>query len=248
MARSFLIRGMLCGIVGGILVFLFARFFGEPNVDGAIAVEEQLAKAAGEVEGPELVSRAVQASWGLLTGTMLFSIAMGGLFSLIFAFAWGRVGRLGPRATAALIAGSSFVAVYLVPNLKYPANPPSVGNPETIGYRTALYFGMIVISIAAMIAAFNLGKSLLGRLDRWHATIAGGTVYLVVIVIAFIVMPNINEVPEAFPAALLWQFRIAALGMQVILWTTLGLLFGELTERALKRPQKAALKAAAGVR
>ncbi|MGN6103275.1 MAG: CbtA family protein, partial [Devosia sp.] len=65
MARSFLIRGMLCGLAAGILVFLFARFFGEPSVDGAIAVEEGIARAAGEAPEPELVSRAVQASWGL---------------------------------------------------------------------------------------------------------------------------------------------------------------------------------------
>ena len=88
MARAFLIRGMLCGVVAGVLVFLFARVFGEPAVDGAVAFEDALAHAAHEAQDPELVSRTVQASWGLLIGTMLFSIAMGGLFSLVFAFAW----------------------------------------------------------------------------------------------------------------------------------------------------------------
>jgi len=235
MARSFLIRGMLCGIVAGILVFLFAKFFGEPNVDGAIGVEDAIAKAAGEAPEPELVSRSLQASWGLLTGTMCYSIAIGGLFSLIVAFSWGRMGRLGARASSALIAGASVVAIYLVPNLKYPANPPSVGNPATINYRTYIYFGMIVISIAAMVAAINLGKSLLGRFDKWHSSIIAGAVYLAVIIIAFVVMPNINEVPAQFPATLLWQFRLSALGMQLILWVTLGLLFGELTERSMAR-------------
>jgi len=235
MARSFLIRGMLCGIVAGVFVFLFAKFFGEPNVDGAIGVEDAIAKAAGDAPEPVLVSRAVQASWGLLTGTMLFSIAVGGLFSLVVAVFWGRMGRLGARASSALIAGVSLVTIYLVPNLKYPANPPSVGNPETIGYRTYLYFGMIVISIAAMVAAINLGKSLVGRCDKWHSTIIAGAVYLAVISVAFAVMPNIDEVPRQFPATLLWQFRLSALGMQLVLWTTLGLLFGELTERSMAR-------------
>jgi hypothetical protein len=242
---------MLCGLAAGILVFLFARFFGEPSVDGAIAVEDAIARSHGDPPEPELVSRAVQASWGLLTGTMVFSIAMGGLYALVFAFAWGRVGRLGVRATAAVVAGAAFVAVYLVPFLKYPANPPSVGNPETIGYRTALYFGMILISVAAMVAALNLGKSLLGRYGLWHAAIAGGAAYLAILVIAFAVMPSINEVPEQFPATLLWNFRVTALGMQVILWAVLGLGFGELTARsrardgvlsvALRRPVKAHL-------
>jgi predicted cobalt transporter CbtA len=233
MTRRFLIRGMLCGVVAGILVFLFAKFFGEPSVDGAIGFEDAIAKAAGDAPEPELVSRAVQASWGLLTGTMLYSIAIGGLFSLVFAIFWGRMGRLGERASSAVIAAVSLLTIYLVPNLKYPANPPSIGNPETIGYRTYLYFGMIVISIAAMVAAINLGKSLLGRFDTWQSTIAAGAVYLVVIIIAFAVMPNINEVPAEFPATLLWQFRISSLGIQLVLWTTLGLLFGELTHRSL---------------
>ena len=110
------------------------------------------------------------ASWSIL-------IAIGGLFSLLFAFAWGRLGRLGHAASAALLAGASFVAIYLVPFLKYPANPPSVGNPDTIRYRTALYFGMIVISIVAMVAAVNLGASLDPPLGLWHAALAGGAAY-----------------------------------------------------------------------
>jgi len=40
-------------------------------------------------------------------------------------------------------------------------------------------------------------------------------------------------VPAAFPAVLLWKFRVAAIGMQVIMWTTLGLLFGNLAQRSL---------------
>jgi hypothetical protein len=244
MARSFLIRGMLCGLVAGLLVFLFAKYFGEPNVDGAIAVEDQLARAAGEAPEPVLVSRTLQASWGLFTATMVFAIAMGGIYSLVYAFAWGRLGRLGARASAALIALGGFVVLYLIPYLKYPANPPSIGNPDTIGYRTALYFGVMVLSIVALVAALNLGRALLGRLGRWHAVMAGVAAYLVIMVVVDLVMPNIDEVPKIFPATLLWQFRLVALGMQAILWTTLGLLFGELTERALARMPLGAIKRA----
>jgi hypothetical protein len=244
MARSFLIRGMLCGLVAGLLVFLFAKFFGEPRIDGALAIEDQLARAAGESPEPELVSRSLQATWGLFTGTMVFSVAMGGIYALVYAFAWGRLGRLGARPAAALIALGGFVVLYLVPFLKYPANPPSVGNPDTIGYRTALYFGILVLSIVALIAALNLGRALLGRIGRWHAVTAGVAAYLLIMVVVDLVMPNINEVPDIFPATLLWQFRLAALGMQAILWTALGLLFGELTERALARAPLRAFKGA----
>jgi predicted cobalt transporter CbtA len=143
------------------------------------------------------------------------------------------MGKIGACPGAALLAGAAFVAVYLVPFAKYPANPPSVGNPDTIGYRTELYFGMIVIAIIAMVAAVNLGRALLKRYGTWNASIAGGAVFLVLVGIAYYLMPSINEVPDGFPAALLWQFRTVALALQLTLWTSLGLLFGWLTERSL---------------
>jgi Probable cobalt transporter subunit (CbtA) len=139
--RALLIRGMLAGL----LLFGFGKVFGEPQVDRAIGFESALdaAKAKAEeakgihaVEEPELVSRKVQAGLGLLTGVVLYSTAFGGLFALVFAVADRRVVNLGPRAVSALLAASGFIAVYVVPNLKYPANPPAVGDPDTIGQRT----------------------------------------------------------------------------------------------------------------
>jgi hypothetical protein len=233
MATKFLIRGILCGIAAGLLVFIFAKIFGEPNIDGAIGFEEQLAHlSGGHDHEDEIVSRDIQSTWGLFTGVMLYSVALGGIFSLLSAYAWGRMGKLGARATSALLAGACFVVLYLAPFLKYPANPPSVGNPGTIQYRTAIYFGLIVISIAGMVAAINLARALAGRFSIWHAALLGGALYLVVIAVAYLVMPSISEVPEGFPGVLLWQFRTASLGMQIVLWTALGLLFGELTARA----------------
>ena len=234
MATKFLIRGLLCGLAAGLLVFLFAKLFGEPNVDGAIGFEEQLAHLRGAHDHEqEIVSRDVQSTWGLFVGTMVYATALGGLFSLLFAYGWGRMGKLGARASAALLAGAAFVAVYAVPFTKYPANPPSVGNPDTIGYRTELYFGMIVIAIVAMIASVNLGRALSKSWGNWSAAIAGGAAFIVLVGIAYYLMPTINEVPDGFPATLLWQFRTVALALQLILWTTLGLGFGWLTERSL---------------
>jgi Probable cobalt transporter subunit (CbtA) len=157
MVGNLLLRGMLVGVFAGLLAFGFARIFGEPQVDRAIAFEEQMDQAKGEAPEPELVSRETQAGLGLFTGVIVYCAAVGGLFSLVFAFVFGRVGRLGARATAALLALGGFVAIVLVPDLKYPANPPSVGNPETIGLRTELFFVMLVISVAARTCAAPLG-------------------------------------------------------------------------------------------
>ncbi|MCS0504737.1 CbtA family protein [Ancylobacter mangrovi] len=232
MVRSLLLRGMLVGLFAGLLAFGFARTFGEPQVDRAIAFEEQMSHAAGEVPEPELVSRTTQAGLGLFTGIVVYSAAIGGLFALVFAFVQGRVGSLGPRATAALLALAAFIAVVAVPFLKYPANPPSVGSPETIRARTELYFIMLAFSLAFMLAAVLLARGLWERYGGWQATILACLVFVVLTVIANYALPDINEVPEQFSATLLWQFRLASLGIQAILWTTLGLLFGYVAERA----------------
>jgi hypothetical protein len=224
---------MLVGLAAGIVIFLFARIFGEPLVDGAIAFEEQAAKAAGEVSEPEIVSRATQAGLGLFTGIVLYATAVGGLFALVFSYVYGRVSPFGARGTAALLAIAAFIAISLVPDIKYPANPPAVGNPDTIGARTELFFVMITASIIAMIAAVSLARQLATRYGAWNGVIFAGLAYLVFIGIVQSLLPAINEVPEQFSAVLLWRFRLTSLGMHVILWTALGLGFGAWAEREL---------------
>jgi predicted cobalt transporter CbtA len=248
MVRTLLLRGMLVGAFAGLLCFGFLKIVGEPPVDRAIAFESEMDEAKAQAEAqammakgmtapkeepePELVSRAVQAGIGLFTGVMVYSAAIGGLFALVFAVVYGRVGGFGPRATAALLATACVIAVYVVPNLKYPANPPSVGDPATIGIRTGLYFAMIAISLAGMIGSVALHDRLFARYGAWNAALIAGAAYLVIMTAVGLGLPNVNEVPREFPAVVLWQFRIASLGAQLIMWATIGLVFGALTERA----------------
>ena len=229
-----LLRGMLVGIIAGLLAFGFARVFGEPSVDRAIAFEAAVSKAKGEAPEAEIFSRRTQASIGLLTGVTVYGGALGGIFSLVFALCYGRFGRLSPRACAAVLAAVGFIAIYGVPYLKYPANPPSIGEPGTIGLRTGLYFSMIALSVVAMMVAFSLGRLAEARLGRWNATLLGGFAFVAMIGAAQGILPSVDEVPSEFPAATLWHFRLASLGIQAVLWTVIGLLFGALTERSLR--------------
>jgi predicted cobalt transporter CbtA len=227
-----LVRGMLAGIAAGLLTFGFARLVGEPQVDQAISFEEKADAAKGEAPEPELVSRDTQAGLGLLTGVVTYGAAFGGLFSLVFAYAYGRVGALSARALSAWLALGAFIALVIVPNVKYPANPPSVGDPETIGMRTGLFFLMIAISLAALVFSLKVRRRAALKLGAWNGSIVAGVVFVVIIAAVQLSMPTINEVPAAFPAVLLWKFRVAAIGMQVIMWTTIGLLFGAMVERS----------------
>ncbi|MGW4031197.1 CbtA family protein [Streptomyces sp. NPDC004838] len=231
--RALLVRGMLAGLVAGVFALAVAYFLGEGPVDAAIAFEEAGSHAHGGEAGEELVSRAMQSTAGLATGVLIFGVAIGGIAALAYCVALGRIGRFGPRATAALVALGALLTVYVVPYLKYPPNPPAVGDPDTIGKRTALYFLMIVLTVLLAVAAVIAGKRLAPRLGNWNATVAAGAGFVVAVGVAFAFLPSFDEVPKGFPASVVWEFRLATLAIQVTLWTVFGLVFGHLAERLL---------------
>jgi len=252
MMRSLLIRGMLAGVVAGVLAFAFAHYWGEPEIEYAIGLEEQMTQAvhaqqhaagaahehdatATHEHEEELVSRRVQSGLGLLTAVVIYGAGIGGLFAIVFAFAYGRVGRLGVGATAGLLAAGGFVSVALVPFLKYPATPPAVGSPETIGTRTALFLVLVAISIIALVAAVELARRMAGRFGVWASVGSGAAVFVVVIALAQLLLPDVREIPEGFAADMLWRFRLASLGMQLLMWATLGAVFSLLTVPYLKQ-------------
>ncbi|MFG2638435.1 CbtA family protein [Streptomyces sp. NPDC048362] len=227
--RNLLVRGMLAGLAAGVLALVVAYLLGESSVDKAIGFED----AHSHEHEMEVVSRSLQSTAGLATGVLVYGVAFGGIAALAYCFALGRVGRFGPRATALLLSGCALLAVYVVPFLKYPANPPSVGDPDTIGKRTGLYFLMMLLSVLLAIAATLLGKRLAPALGTWWATVTAVAAFAVVIGVAYGFLPAVDEVPKDFPAALLWRFRLSALAIQAVLWGGFGLLFGELAERLL---------------
>ncbi|MEU5182913.1 CbtA family protein [Streptomyces longwoodensis] len=227
--RNLLVRGMLAGLAAGVLALVAAYLLGEPSVDRAIAFED----GHSHEHEVEVVSRSLQSTAGLATGVLVYGVAFGGIAALAYCFALGRVGRFGPRATALLLSGCALLAVYVVPFLKYPANPPSVGDPDTIGKRTTLYFLMMLLSVLLAVAATLLGKRLAPGLGTWWATVTAVAAFAVAVGVAFAFLPVVDEVPRDFPATLLWRFRLSALAIQSVLWAGFGLLFGELAERLL---------------
>ena len=233
MVRSLLVRGMLVGAVAGLLAFAFAFVFGEPQVQHAIDFEDHLVALQHRAPDAPVVSRGVQRTLGLLTGTLATSVALGGLFGLTYAYAYGRIGAVGARATSALLALGAFVTVTLVPFTKYPANPPTAGSPGTIDQRTALYVAMIAVTILAAVAAGRVRRALVARRGAWSAAILAGAAFAAVVAVAELILPAVHETPAGFPADVLWHFRVASLGVNATIWLTLGLGFGAVAERLL---------------
>jgi MFS family permease len=235
MARTLLVRGMLAGLAAGLVALAFAAAFGEPQVAAAIRVEDAHAAAEGASHGSEPVSRVVQATLGLSIAVAVFGAAVGGVFGLAFGFVNGRFGHLSPRATALGVAAVGFVAGALVPFLKYPANPPGVESTMDMGPRTSLYFLMLLISVLAAVGALIAGRTLAPRWGTWNAATAAAVGFVVVVGVAAGLLPDVSSRVAEFPAELLWRFRVASVGTQAVLWASLGLVFGAMTERAETR-------------
>ena len=237
MTRILLVRGMLAGVVAGLLVFALASCIGEPQVERAIAFETHMDQAKGEAPEPEIVSRKIQSSLGLLTATLVEGTSLGGIFALLFAFTYGRMRPTDPRTLSALLATFGFVVLAIVPAAKYPANPPSVGNPETIGVRTGAFFLLIAISVIVMVLAVKLENLLHERFGVWTASFVAVVFFVAVVAALSSFLPDFDEVPTGFPVALMWKFRIAAIAMQMLLWSVLGLFFGWLADKSLRQKQ-----------
>ncbi|MFI1196476.1 CbtA family protein [Micromonospora sp. NPDC020750] len=256
--RTFLVHGLLAGLIAGFAAFLVAYVVAEPQIDTAIALEEAGSAEDGHPHddataeqshshGEEAeVSRDTQSTWGLATGTILMGAVLGGATGLAAAFAVGRLGRLSARASTAVVAGVGFVATGLVPFFKYPATPPAVGSGDTIGERTALYFGFWALSLVAAIGAVLLARRVLPRLGAYAAVLVGAAAYLVVVVVAGAVLPTVNEV-GSFPADTLWYFRRSSIITLAATWIVLGFvltgLVGRDADRAAERLRRQELAA-----
>ena len=243
-ARALLVRGLLAGLLAGLVTFAVAHQVGEPSVEQAIALESTAPPGHDHAEGTPahshaeedaVVSRTVQRTVGLWLSTVLVGLALGGLVALGAAYAVGRLGSLSAAQSTAVVALVGFVSFTLVPFSKYPANPPAVGSGETIGGRTAAYFGFaalsLVLAVLAVVAAVRLAR----HLDGYAASVAAGTGYLALVVSVGVLLPAGEDV-GAFPAGILWEFRTASLVVQTTLWAVLGLvltgLVGRLSARA----------------
>ena len=240
MIASYLRRGMAAGLLAGLLAGLFALVVAEPLLDQAIGLEE-----ANHQEGPasaththedegEVFSRSTQ-KVGLFFATGLSGVLVGGLFGLVFAYFRGRMDSESDWTRSLSLAAALFAGAVLVPFLKYPANPPTVGDPDTIGARTVAYFAIVGLSLLAILAAWYVSRLLRERGVNTPVRQLAVGLGLVTVVIGLLVGLPATTDPGEFPAGLLWNFRLSSLGTQLVLWAGLAALFGLLCERANRK-------------
>lgn len=242
-------RGLLAGAVGAALAFLFARLCAEPVIGRAIAFEDGRVDAENahgvHEHGAELFTRGVQSGVGLGFGMLIFGLAMGALFAVLFCVAYARTDTVAPQRLSALLAAGAFVTVYVVPFVKYPPNPPAVGQSDTIGARTGWYVVMVASSVALAVAAVWLRRRLSERIGTPNATALAAAAYLLAVLAVAVALPSVDETPgplrdpagtivyPGFPADVLYEFRLLSLATQLVLWAGLGAVFAALAGRLL---------------
>jgi hypothetical protein len=237
---AYLRRGMAAGLLAGLLAGLFAFLVGEPILERAIALEESshAHEGGGHVHGvggeEEIFGRTTQ-KVGLFFATGVFGVTVGGVFGIGYAFFRERLAAGSDLARSISLAGAVFAGAFLIPFLKYPANPPSVGDPSTIRERTAAYFTLVALSLLAILLAWLAARTLEARgVDTSRRRLMVGAGLAVVVGVLFLLLP---AAPSAggFPSGTLWAFRLSSLGTQLAFWAGLGLFFGVLCERARKK-------------
>ena len=243
MVASYLRRGIAAGLLAGLLAGLFAFFFGEPTVDGAIQIEEaaaagqheeEVAGGRGHEEEEEVFSRSTQ-KVGLFFATGLSGMLVGGIFGMAYAYFGGRLASGSEWIRSLSLAGALFVGAFLIPFLKYPANPPTVGDPATIGSRTTAYFALVALSLLVVLGTWYAARTLRERgVAAPVRQLAVGLGIAVAVGVLFLILPAGPD-PGEFPAGLLWDFRLSSLGTQLVLWAGIGVIFGLLCERANRR-------------
>lgn len=224
-------RGLLAGAVGGLLAGAFGFLVAEPLMDHAVDLEAARAAAAGE-RTVETFSRNTQ-HVGFLVATFVVGLAFGVLYSVVH----GLLHREQPDdawASALRLGGAAFFGVFLVPFLRYPSNPPGVGDAATIDSRTHLWTVTLVIGLVGACFAALVARGLAERGARASTRQLAVVGVLVATVALTFVLPDDTD-PIEVPVHLVWDFRLLSLATTALLWGGLAATFGLLGERAARR-------------
>jgi hypothetical protein len=219
--RNVFARGAVAGAIAGLLTSVAAYLWLEPVLSRAIALE-----GPSDGEGP--VSRETQKLLGMPAGFLLVGLALGLLFAAVYR-ALPAAGTAWQRSTA--LAAGGFVALALIPQLRYPANPPGVGDPDTIAGRTGSYLLAVALGVAVVagsaLALRQLRATRLSPVLR-HTSVA--VLGVLVVGVGYALLPDSGGAVDA-PAALVYDFRVRSLGLLALLYALLGVVFGAVSER-----------------
>lgn len=221
------------GVIAGIILALLNLGIVEPTIDKAIALEVQKQISSGEnVNMSELIDYRYWQKAGAFAGGAIYGAGLASLFGVIFVFARNKLPGKNNKQKAIFLAGIMWFVLFLMVALKYPANPPAVGDPETIYYREILYVAYIMISGFAA-----LGMAVIWiRINMNSKRIIIPLIYAAIMITAFVVMPS-NPDKIEISMDLIQTFRILSAITIGAFWGILGITFGSLWDKFLSKEQ-----------
>jgi predicted cobalt transporter CbtA len=231
---TFVIITLLSGAIAGTVLGAINQALVEPYIDRAISIETQNAIKEGEVIDPvELQNYRLWQKGGEIAAGTILGMSFGALLGVVFVYSRS---LLLPQSNsnirkALVLAGIMWFVLFLIPALKYPANPPAVGDPETIYYREGLYIGLLAISGFSALGLALLYRKLSSRTpNNKNRIIIVPLIYAAIIVGAILILPP-NPDKISAPMDLVQGFRIASAFTMSIFWGLLGLILGALWDR-----------------
>ncbi|MFV2018639.1 CbtA family protein [Micromonospora sp. LOL_023] len=222
-------RGLAAGLAAGVAGSVAALLIVEPQIESALVVEESRAAggASGHSHDGELVSRVMQVFGGLVA-TVAVALCLASIVAVVFASTRHLLPGRDDFRRAGLLAGLGFVVVALLPAIRFPANPPGVGDPATVNQRTGQYLSFIIAAAALSWLAVLVHRRLAGwsRPEPLRAVVATAVAIIGYALLLALWPATAVEVPADIPAVLLWEFRLASLAQLATMWTVLGVVFG----------------------
>ena len=228
--RRLLRDGALAGLAGGAALALVLLAAGERTIGRAIELERRArgggaATAFGHAAGEETFSRGVQQAGGVLAA-LIWGVALGAIFAVAYVALRQRLETRSDWRAALTLAAVGFATLTLVPFLKYPANPPGVGEPDTVGRRTALFLVMLAWSLLSTGAAWRAARVLGRQAVPEHLRVpVVALLYVGLVALGLAALPGLPD-PVPVPATLVWRFRLASLAGTAAFWAVCGTAFG----------------------
>ncbi|HET6809358.1 MAG TPA: CbtA family protein [Nitrososphaera sp.] len=235
-AITFIAITLLAGAIAGTILGIINQVAVEPYIEQAIELEMHNTAQSGQVINPAEFAayRFWQKGGEIIAGTIL-GLSIGSLYGIVFAYTRGSIsGTNNNKKKALLVAGIMWFVLFLMPALKYPPNPPAVGDPETIYYRQSLYVAFLAISgFSALGLAFLYRKMVMASSNntKKKAIIIIPSAYAAIMAGAYLAMPANPDAINA-PIDLVIGFRITSAITISMFWALLGVIFGAFWDKA----------------
>lgn len=221
----FIIISLVSGVMAGEILATMNLFVVEPTTDKAIGYEVQRDIAKGNtINFTEFHSYRTWQKSGTFAAGAFIGMAYGGLMGAVYVVARKYLPYSDDRKNAILLAALMYLAFYLVPFSKYPANPPAVGDTHTIGLRDHLYTSYQIMSV---IIALVMGILFFKFRKVNKISYITPAMYIVLIAsIYFIWEPNPDKIE--MPMSVVNTFRALTGTTMTIFFTSIGVFFGSL--------------------